>query len=139
MRGVRQWKFYTTTPGHNRYLINHWIVNADAPLPPDVSSDAVFRTNLASSVDDPNLFYTSKTSKYPAAAWRLVNRDPGTPMTLDGLPLAMQRSDYQRLPVTNSQIKLIDRFGRIGEVKRRIQVGSKMRTGIKGSNVDSAP
>lgn len=92
--GIRQWKFYTTTPGHNRYLINHWIVNADAPLPPDVSSDAVFRTNLATSVDEPNLFYTSKTPKYPAAAWRLVNRDPGTPMTLDGLPLAMQRSNY---------------------------------------------
>jgi hypothetical protein len=92
--GIRQWRFYTTTPGHNRYLINHWIVNADAPLPPDVSSDAVFRTNLTPSVDDPNLFYTSKTPKYPAAAWRLANRDPGTPMTLDGLPLAMQRSNY---------------------------------------------
>jgi hypothetical protein len=68
-------------------------VSADAPLPVDTSSDAVFRTNLASTVDEPNLFYTSKAT-YPAAAWRLVNQDPGTPVTLDGLPLAMQRSNY---------------------------------------------
>ncbi len=91
--GIRQWKFYITTPGNNRYLINHWIVSANSPLPADTSSDAVFRTNLASTTDDPNLFYTSKAA-YPAAAWRLVNLDPGTPMTLDGLPLAMQRSNY---------------------------------------------
>ena len=93
-RGIRQSEFYITTPGHNRYLINHWIVRADAPLPPDVSSDAVFRANLASTIDDQNLFYTSKTPQHPAAAWRLVNRDPGTPVTLDGLPLAMQKSNY---------------------------------------------
>jgi hypothetical protein len=68
-------------------------VSADAPLPADTSSDAVFRTNLLSTVDDPNLFYTSKAT-YPAAAWRLVNQDPGTPVTLDGLPLAMQKSNY---------------------------------------------
>jgi hypothetical protein len=92
-RGVPQWEFYRTTPGHNRFLINHWIVKADAPLPADVGSDAVFRINLSRMVDDPHLFYTSK-AKYPAAAWRLVNEDPVTPVTLDGLPLAMQTSNY---------------------------------------------
>ena len=92
-RGIEQWKFYTTTPGHNRYLINHWIVSANAPLPSDTSSDAVFRINLSAATDDPNLFYTSK-GQYPAAAWRVTDQDPATPMTLDGLPLSMQTSNY---------------------------------------------
>ena len=91
--GIPQWQFYTTTPGHNRYLVNHWIVRADAPLPSDSSSDAVFRINLSATVDDPNLFYTSK-AQYPAAAWRLVNQVPATPVTLNGLPLSMQKSNY---------------------------------------------
>jgi hypothetical protein len=91
--GIRQWEFYKTTPGHNRYLINHWIVSAEAPLPPDTSSDAVFRTNLSSTVNDPNLFYTSK-AQYPAAAWLLINQDPATPVKLNGLPLSMQKSNY---------------------------------------------
>ena len=91
--GIRQWKFYVTTPGHNPYLINHWILKANAPLPADTSSDAVFRINLSPVTDDPNLFYTSK-AKYPAAAWRLVNHNPETPVTLDGLPLSMQKSNY---------------------------------------------
>lgn len=92
--GIRQWEFYKTTPGHNRYLINHWIVSAKASLPSDTSSDAVFRTNLSVSVNDPNLFYTSSKGQYPAAAWRLVNQNPQTPLTLDGLPLSMQKSNY---------------------------------------------
>jgi hypothetical protein len=92
-RGIPQWEFYKTTPGHNRFLVNHWIVKADAPLPADSSSDAVFRINLSPTVTDPDLFYTSK-ARYPAAAWRLAIQDPGTPVTLDGLPLAMQRSNY---------------------------------------------
>jgi hypothetical protein len=64
-----------------------------ALLPEDSSSDAVFRINLLPTAGDPNLFYTSK-AQYPAAAWRLVNQDPGTPVTLDGLPLAMQKANY---------------------------------------------
>jgi hypothetical protein len=92
-RGIRQSEFYTTTPGHNRFLINHWVVKGDAPLPEDSSSDAVFRTNLSLAVSDPDLFYTSKSS-YPAAAWRLVSQNPATAVTLDGLPLAMQKSNY---------------------------------------------
>ncbi len=91
--GIRQWEFYKTTPGHNRYLINHWIVSAEAPLPADTSSDAVFRINLSPTVNDPNLFYTSK-AQYPAAAWLLINQDPSTPVKFNGLPLSMQKSNY---------------------------------------------
>ena len=92
-RGIPQWEFYNTTPGHNRFLINHWIVKADAALPADSSSDAVFRTNLSPTTTDPDLFYTSKAA-YPAAAWRVVNENPQAPVKLDGLPLAMQKSNY---------------------------------------------
>jgi hypothetical protein len=75
-------------------LINHWIVNANAPLPADTSSDAVFRSNLSLPVNDPNLFYTSAKEDYPAAVWRLVNENPQTPVTLNGLPLSMKKSNY---------------------------------------------
>jgi hypothetical protein len=91
--GIRQSEFYTTTPGHNRYLINHWIVKADATLPIDTGPDAVFRTNLSSAVADPDVFLTSK-ARYAAAAWRLTNQSPGEPVTLNGLPLSMQTSNY---------------------------------------------
>jgi hypothetical protein len=91
--GIRQSEFYVTTPGHNRYLINHWIVKADRPLPSDSSSDAIFRANLSSVVADPDVFYTSKAIN-PAAAWRVVNQAPYDPVTLDGMPLAMQKSNY---------------------------------------------
>jgi len=91
--GIRQSEFYTTTPGHNRYLINHWIVKADNTLPTDTSPDAVFRTNLSPAIADPDVFLTSKT-KYPAAAWRLTNQPLGEPVTLNGLPLSMRKSNY---------------------------------------------
>jgi hypothetical protein len=92
--GIRQSAFYTRTPGHQPYLINHWIVKEKGvPLPTDINPAAIFRTNLSTNVTDPNLFFTSN-AKNPAAAWRIVDKNPGTPPTLNGLPLSMQDSDY---------------------------------------------
>ena len=89
---IRQSEFYTTTPGHNRYLINHWIVKDDTPLPDDHSSDAIFRNNLSETVSHPDVFFTSK-AQYPASAWRLTSQ-ANEPVMLDGLPLSMQKSNY---------------------------------------------
>jgi hypothetical protein len=94
--GIRQSAFYTKTPGHQPYLINHWIVkDPKTPLPADSSSAAIFSTNLSLKVTERerDLFFTSK-AKHAAAAWRIVDANPGKRITLDGLPLAMQDSDY---------------------------------------------
>ena len=94
--GIRQWKFYLRTPGHQPYLVNHWIIpeTGMAPLR-ELSSDQVFATNISrKTVHDPYVFYTATAGKKPAATWRITNKSPGTPVTLDGLPLAMQSSDY---------------------------------------------
>jgi len=92
--GIRQSAFYTRTPGHQPYLLNHWIVpDTKVVLPADSSRDAIFTANLSTNTSDPDLFFTSQ-SKYPAAAWRITTRSPTTPVTLNGLPLSMQDSDY---------------------------------------------
>jgi pimeloyl-ACP methyl ester carboxylesterase len=91
---IRQSDFYTTTPGHNKYLINHWIVkDGTIALPVDVSAAAVFRDNLSTETADPDVFITSE-AKYPATAWRLSNKPRGQPVTLQKLPLSMQTSNY---------------------------------------------
>src|SRR6185503_4217047 len=78
-KGIRQSEFYTRTPGHQPYLINHCIVKEDAlPLPSDTSPAAVFSANLADT-KQPDVFFTSPT-KYPAAAWRLTPKPPGKPV-----------------------------------------------------------
>ena len=94
--GIPQYKFYTKTPGHQPYLVNHWIVkDTNAPMPADKSSAALFSTNLSLSIPekDRDLFFTSK-AKHSAAAWRIVTNNPGTAVTLQGMPLSMQDSDY---------------------------------------------
>src|SRR6185295_14484300 len=92
--GIRQSEFYTKTPGHQPYLINHWIVKEDStPLPADPSAAAVFSANLSSAAKDPDVFFTSKT-KYPASAWRLTAEPQGEPVTLEGMTPSMQDSAY---------------------------------------------
>ena len=93
--GIRQSKFYTKTPGHQPYLINHWIVPEKTLAPmARASADEVFATNISQQkIQDPYVFFTSK-AKHPAATWRITDKSPGTPVTHDGLPLSMQHSDY---------------------------------------------
>lgn len=92
-RPIRQSAFYTKTPGHQPYLINHWIVKQDAALlPANLTPAAVFSANLSTN-KDPDLFYTSQ-GKSPAAAWRIERKSPGDPVTLDGLLPSMPDSNY---------------------------------------------
>jgi hypothetical protein len=94
--GIRQSAFYIRTPGHQPYLLNHWIVSeTNAVLPADTSPYAIFTANLSTNTADADVFFTSK-SKYPAAAWRITNAPapPEKPVTLDGLGLSMSDSDY---------------------------------------------
>jgi len=93
-QGIRQSDFYSTTPGHNDYLINHWIVKESASvLPADTSPASVFRDNLSIAVKDPDVFITSR-AKYPAAAWRLTGTPQGKPITLGDLHPSMRTSNY---------------------------------------------
>jgi len=91
---IRQSEFYVTTPGHNRFLINHWIVkDGSTPLPKDCRAAAVLASNLSPDATDPDAFFTSQ-AKYPAAAWRLTNEPQGPPVMSNGLHLSMQTSNY---------------------------------------------
>lgn len=91
--GIRQSKFYTKTPGHHPYLINHWVVKeADALLPADTRPGAIFSANLSTN-KEPELFFTSK-AKYPAAAWRLIDKPQGRPVKLGDLTPSMPDSNY---------------------------------------------
>jgi hypothetical protein len=93
-KGIRQSEFYTRTPGHQPYLINHWIVKENSDLlPADPSAAAVFSANLSTTVKDPNVFFTSK-ARYPASAWRLTTKSQGKPVILDGMLPSMPDSDY---------------------------------------------
>jgi hypothetical protein len=93
--GIRQSKFYSKTPGHQPYLINHWIVPEKNVAPKaGASTDEVFADNISQGgTPDPYVFFTSK-ARNPAAVWRITNAAPGAPVTLNGLPLSMQKSDY---------------------------------------------
>lgn len=90
--GIRQSAFYRKTPGHQPYLINHWIVLDKNPVPnTNTSTGDFFASNISQkTTQNPYVFYTSR----PAAAWCVTNQPPGKPVTLNGLPLAMQDSDY---------------------------------------------
>lgn len=92
---VAQWKFYQRTPGHQPYLVNHWIVPEEKPVPEaNAGTDAIFARNISrESLHDPYVFFTSAHGHYPAAAWRVTARTD-KPVTQDGLPLAMQDSNY---------------------------------------------
>jgi hypothetical protein len=93
-KGIRQSEFYTRTPGHQPYLINHWIVKENpASLPTDTSPAAIFSSNLSLTNKDPDVFFTS-SAKYPVAAWRLTIEPHGQPVTLDGMSPSMSDSDY---------------------------------------------
>jgi hypothetical protein len=88
---VRQSKFYTTTPGHNRYLINHWIVSdpntAGCP-------EEVFTRNLSTKVANPKVFQTVN-SDGQVLGWRITDQPPqGQSVTLGSMVPAMQHSDY---------------------------------------------
>jgi len=93
--GIRQSEFYSKTPGHQPYLINHWVVPEKTLAPmAGAGRDEVFASNIsARGTADPYVFFTSK-GKHPEAAWRISDKSPGPPITLNGLPLSMQRSDY---------------------------------------------
>lgn len=90
--GIPQWEFYMKTPGHQPYLVNHWIVPEKKLAPKaNASSEEVFAANISQkTMEDPYVFFTSD----PPAAWRITNQPPGKPVALDGLPLSMQNSDY---------------------------------------------
>jgi len=93
-KGIRQSDFYTRTPGHQPYLLNHWIVKeTKEPLPLEPTPAAVFTSNLATNTLHPDVFFTSK-AKYPAAAWKITKVPQGKPCTLDGMTPAMPDSDY---------------------------------------------
>jgi len=90
--GIRQSAFYMKTPGHQPYLINHWIV-AEKNVAPitNASTGDFFASNISQhTTQNPYVFFTSN----PAATWCITNQPPGKPVTLNGLPLAMQDSDY---------------------------------------------
>jgi hypothetical protein len=93
--GIRQSEFYSKTPGHQPYLINHWIVpDKTVAAKANANTDEVFADNISQKGSpDPYVFFTSK-ARNPAAVWRITNKPPGAPVTLDGLPLSMQESDY---------------------------------------------
>jgi hypothetical protein len=93
--GIRQSEFYTKTPGHQPYLVNHWIIKEPSVVPlANSSTDKVFADNIAQKPhQDPDVFFTSK-AKYPAAAWRITPNSPDEPVTLDGLTPSMSDSDY---------------------------------------------
>jgi hypothetical protein len=94
-KGIRQSAFYTKTPGHHPYLLNHWIIKQSASLlPADVSPAAIFSTNLSLTVKEPDVFFTSATKDKPATAWRLTTERQGPEVTLDGMTPSMADSDY---------------------------------------------
>lgn len=85
---IRQSVFYTHTPGHQRYLINHW-VKQEKSMTNAIPSD-VFAANISQeNVSNPYVFYTSD----PPAAWK-ITKDTAHPVTYKGQPLAMSDSDY---------------------------------------------
>lgn len=93
---IRQSRFYTRTPGHQPYLINHWIVRQPESVPPvDRDEAAVFGANLSGNGLPPDEFLTSR-SRYPAARWKISDRPPPPeePVKLDHLDLSMRRSNY---------------------------------------------
>jgi hypothetical protein len=92
-KGIRQSEFYTRTPGHQRYLINHWIVKEDVSLlPKDTSADAIFTANLSTN-KQPDVFFTSK-ARHPASVWRLTTKPQGKPVKLGDLTPSMPDSNY---------------------------------------------
>jgi hypothetical protein len=88
-RPVRQSKFYTNTPGHHDYLINHWIVRdktGDFTVRADKNA---FMENLSMDHTDYDKFLTSS----PQAVWKLTASSPN-PTEVDGMPIAMSDSGY---------------------------------------------
>lgn len=92
-QGIRQSDFYTRTPGHQPYLINHWIVKDASPLPADQGPASIFAANLSTTTGKRDVFFTSK-AKHPASAWRLTTEAQGKPVTLDGMTPSMADADY---------------------------------------------
>ncbi|HWC61427.1 MAG TPA: hypothetical protein VHC44_17170 [Verrucomicrobiae bacterium] len=111
---IRQYKFYNKTPGHQPYLINHWIIPEKEPMPKAISgTKAVFEANLSRTPpQDPHIFYTSN----PLTAWCITNNPvpPYKEVKLNGRPLAMQDSDYW---IVNCGKKLIASHGDIWSTK----------------------
>jgi len=85
---IRQSVFYTKTPGHHPYLLNHWVV-AEKSAPGQPPEDA-FKANLSLSVQDQDLFWTS----HPRGAWRLSQHSPSGDQVFYGLPPAMRDANY---------------------------------------------
>jgi hypothetical protein len=96
---IGQWKFYWRTPGHQDYLVNHWIV-PETRFAPKANTRAkeTFQGNISrkSTKEGPYVFFTSQEGNHPAAVWRIADAPlpPDKPVTLDGLPLSMRDSDY---------------------------------------------
>jgi hypothetical protein len=91
-KGIRQSDFYIRTPGHQPYLVNHWITKEPAKEFPQ-DPRAVFEANLSRNAADPDVFFTS-TATYPAAAWRISKVPPAGQPKLDGMAPSMADSDY---------------------------------------------
>jgi hypothetical protein len=85
---IRQSDFYTKTPGHHPYLINHWIVpeKNSVEQPP---TDA-FKANLDRSVKDDDLFWTS----HPDRIWRLSQHSLSGDQLFYNLPPSMPDANY---------------------------------------------
>ncbi len=93
-RPIPQSQFYTKTPGHHPYLLNHQIVRVDAAnIDPNLTAAEALRRNLDFSAKNPEVFVTSKTSQ-PAAAWRIRNYPEESLPTVDGKKPSMRDSNY---------------------------------------------
>ena len=92
---IRQSEFYNTTPGHNRYLINHWIVrDRNTAGYTSNSREAVFTANLSTKVADPKMFQTMN-SEGQVLGWRITDEPPpGQSVALGSMVPAMQHSGY---------------------------------------------
>jgi hypothetical protein len=106
---IRQSVFYTRTPGHQRYLINHW-VTPEKNVATNAMPGDVFAANISQkNVTNPFVFYTSD----PPAAWK-ITKDTADPVTWEGQPLAMRDSDYW---IMNCDKVLIASHGDIWSVR----------------------
>jgi hypothetical protein len=90
-QNVRQSEFYITTPGHNPYLINHWIVSD--PSPPGSPED-VFTRNLSLNVANSKVFQTVDPEG-KALSWLITDQPPaGQDIKQGSMVPAMRQSDY---------------------------------------------
>ena len=91
-KGIRQSDFYIRTPGHQPYLINHWIMK-EGTKELSAGSKSAFSANLSPNTPNPDVFFTSNDTSL-GTAWKITRVPPNKSLTLDGMPLSMPDSDY---------------------------------------------